>query len=228
MIKIRIIIRFSVLVITLCSILSITACKGFMDNIVWPKNEIISLYKSPKIDSYKIRSVALLPMIPDDTTDAGTFYSTNHFINSLEEKHPSIKFVVPNIDTAIAIDSLAITKTIHSIETRKKLDLKNFYSSELGYDVIKDSADAIIIRTVDSCSVKNGFYIANFQLYKTRIISCQFTYYLISLKDGRVLWKAHVLGEDGYIYYGIDELHTPLYYAVSNGINLLLDKIPLE
>ena len=228
MVDIRIIIRFAVKVIAFCFVLFITGCNEFLDNLLWPKNEVISLYKSPKIDSYKIRSVALLPMTPDDTTDAGTFYSTNHFINSLEEKYPNIKFTVSDIDTAITIDSLAISKTIHSIEKKKKLDLKNFYSSELGYDVIKDSADAIIIGTVDSCSVKNGFYIANYQLYKTRIISCRFTYYLISLRDGRVLWKAHVLGEDGYIYYGIDELHTPLYYAVSNGINLLLDKIPLE
>lgn len=216
------------MVTTLCLILSSTACTEFLDNIVWPKNEIISFYKSPKIDSYKIRSVALLPMIPDDTTDAGTFYATNHFINSLEEIYPNIKFTVTDIDTAITIDSLAITKTIHSIETRKKLDLKNFYSSELGYDVIKDSADAIIIGTVDSCSVKNGFYIANFQLYKTRIISCRFTYYLVSLKDGRVLWKAQVIGEDGYIYYGLYELYPPLDRALSNGINILLKKIPLE
>ena len=80
MADIRIIIRFSVLIIALCFVLFVTACNKLFDNIVWPKNKIISLYESPNIDSYKIRSVVLLPMIPDDTTDAGTFYSTNHFI----------------------------------------------------------------------------------------------------------------------------------------------------
>lgn len=227
MIDKRFIICSSMRIFIFCSFLFITSCKELIENSVWPWNKIISLYESPKIDLYKIRSVALLPMIPDDTTDAGTFYSTNHFINSLEREYPDVKFVVSKIDTAISFDSLAVSKIIDSIEKRRKLDLKSFYDSELGYDVMKDSADAIIIGEVDSCSKKNGSFISHFLSRKTRIISCSFVYYLISLKDGRVLWKAQVLGEDGFLYESAEELYPPLHYAISNGIDLIVNKIPL-
>lgn len=228
MIEISKIIRFSVLVAIASILLVNTACKELTDNIVWPKNEIISQYISPKIDSYKINSIALLPIPPDDTTNVGTFYSTNYFINSLEDKYPKIKFTVSDIDTAISIDSLAISQTIYSIEKEKKLNLKKFYNSELGYDVKKDSVDAIILGVVDSCSKKGGFLIKNYRLDRTRIISCRFTYYLISMKDGRVLWKADVLGEAGYLYDGASEIYPPLDRALSNGIKILLNTIPLK
>jgi hypothetical protein len=167
--------------------------------------------------------------MPDDTTDTGAFYATNHFINSLEKRFPKIKFVIANIDTAIASDSMAITWNIESIEKIKKLDLRKFCRSELGYDVQKDSADAMIIGKIDSCAWRAGLTITGFRVYKSRILSCYFTYYLISLKDGRVLWKASTLGEEGYTsYFGAEEIYPPLDYALSNGIDLLIFEIPLE
>lgn len=228
MIKIPALVRLSLSVISLSVLLFGTACQEITDNIVWPKTEIIYLYESPKIDQYKINSVALLPLIPDDTTDAGTFYSTNHFINSLEERHPKKRFTISKIDTAIAIDSLAIFRMIYSIESKRKLDLNRFYNSELGYDVKKDSADAIIVGIIDSCSKKKGYLIKDYRINKTRITSCNFTYYLISLKDGRVLWKANLLGEAGYLYYGSTDLYPPLDRAISLGIDLIIKKIPLD
>ena len=59
------------------------------------------------------------------------------------------------------------------------------------------------------------------------LTSCQFTYYLISLKDGRVLWKANILGEEGYYLLDREEIFAPLDYAISNGIDKVIDKIPL-
>ncbi|MBA4405724.1 hypothetical protein C0389_00460 [bacterium] len=204
-----------------------TACNEASRNFVWPWNEIISIYQSPKIESYKIRSVSLLPMVPDDTTDNGTFYSTNHFINLLEKEHPAIKFVVSDIDTAISNDSSAISKVIYSIEKKRRLDLKRFSNSELGYDVLSDSTDAMLIGIIDSCKKKNGNIITGYQFGKRRIISCNFAYYLISLKDGRVLWKAEVVGEEGYMYSSAAELFPPLDNAISNGMDLIVKKIPL-
>lgn len=219
---------YLLIVISFCSLFYFSSCDGLFDNKIWPRNKIIALYTSPQINSYKIRSVALLPMMPDDTTDVGTFYSTNHFINSLEEEYPNIKIYIPDIDSAIAIDSLAITNVIYSIEEKKKLDLKIFSNSSLAYDVMKDSTDAMIIGMIDSCITKQGSMILDSYINKTRIISCCFTYYLISLEDGRVLWRAKVQGEAGYIYYGSQELYPPLDYALSEGINLLIKKIPLN
>lgn len=204
-----------------------TACNETLRNSVWPWNEIISIYKSPQIESYKIKSVSLLPIIPDDTTDAGTFYSTNHFINLLENEYPAIKFVVSDIDTAISIDSSAISKVIYSIEKKRRLDLKRFSNSELGYDVLKDAPDAMIIGEIDSCKKKNGNIITGTYFGKRRIISCNFVYYLISLKDGRVLWKARVMGESGYTYNGVAEVYPPLDNAITNGINIMIKEIPL-
>jgi len=210
------------------SVFVLTACNDIINNVVWPRTDIISVYTSPRIGEYKIRSISILPITPDDTTDTGTYYSTNHLINSLEDKFPEIEFVVADIDTAIAIDSLAIPKAISSIEKRRRLYLREFYNSELGYDVKKDSADAIIIGLIDSTSKKGGFLIRDFRLNKTRIISCGFTYYLISMRDGRVLWKGAALGEAGYFYDGVSEIYPPIDRAISYGIDLLLDTIPLD
>ncbi len=214
---------------TLSFIIFFSACNELLDYIIVPRNAVLSTYKSPKIDEYKIHSVALLPMAPDDTTDNGTFFATNHFLNSLKQKFPNTKFTVPLVDSIMASDSLTIVKVIDSIEKLRRLDLKYFFDTDIGYAVDEESTDAMIIGRIEKVTKKKGFTASRiYSWYQTAtLISCQFTYYLISLKDGRVLWKAQVSGEEGYSLTGKNILYPPLDYAVSNGIDKMIDKIPL-
>lgn len=214
---------------TLSFIIFFSACNELLDRIVWPKNQVLSVYESPKLNLYKIRSVTLLPIVPDDTTDNGTFFATNHFLNSLKQKFPNTKFVVPPIDSILTSDSLAISIIIDSIEKLKRLDLKYFFDSDIGYSVDEDSTDAMIIGRINKVIKKKGYTPSriHYGIQPATLISCQFTYYLISLEDGRVLWKAHVLGEEGYSLNSSDIIYPPLDYAVSNGIDKIIDIIPI-
>ncbi|GEM_PF-1224611 len=214
---------------TLSFILFFSACNELSDYIIVPRNAVLATYKSPKIDEYKIRSIALLPMVPDDSTDNGTFFATNHFFNSLKQKFTNIKFTVPLVDSIITSDSLAIVKVIDSIEKLRRLDLKYFFDGDIGYAVDKEPTDAIIIGKINKVTKKKGFTASRiYYWYQTAtLISCQFTYYLISLKDGRVLWKAQVSGEEGYSLNSTDIIYPPLDYAVSNGIDKIIDLIPI-
>ncbi|NJD21620.1 MAG: hypothetical protein FIA82_02970 [Melioribacter sp.] len=210
-------------------IISLLGCSELLDRVIVPRNVILSIYRSPKIDQYKINSVALLPMAPDDTTDRGTFFATNHFLNSLKQKFPYVKFEVPLVDSIMTIDSSAVGKIINSIEKLRKLDLKYFFETDLGYAVEENEADAMLIGTINKIINKKGFSSGRgiFKPVDATLTSCQFTYYLISLKDGRVLWKANILGEEGYYLLGQEEKFAPLDYAISNGIDKVIDKIPL-
>ncbi len=210
-------------------IISFLGCSELLDRVIIPRNVVLSIYRSPKLDQYKINSVTLLPMAPDDTTDHGTFFATNHFLNSLKQKFPNTKFEVPPVDSIMAFDSLAIVKIIDSIEKLRRLDLKYFFDTDLGYAVEENYADAMLIGTINKIVNKKGFSSGRgiFKPIDATLTSCQFTYYLISLKDGRVLWKAQILGEEGYYLLGKEEEFAPLDYAISNGIDKVIDKIPL-
>lgn len=214
---------------TLSFIIFFSACSELLDRIVWPKNQVLSVYESPKLNLYKIRSVTLLPIVPDDTTDNGTFFATNHFLNSLKQKFPNTKFAVPLVDSIMAFDSLAISKIIDSIEKLRRLDLKYFFDTDISYTVDEESTDAMIIGMINKVIKKKGYTPSriHYGIQPATLISCQFTYYLISLKDGRVLWKAHVLGEEGYSLNSSDIIYPPLDYAVSNGIDKIIDIIPI-
>lgn len=214
---------------TLSFIIFFSACNELLDRIVWPKNQVLSVYESPKLNLYKIRSVTLLPIVPDDTTDNGTFFATNHFLNSLKQKFPNTKFAVPLVDSIMAFDSLAISKIIDSIEKLRRLDLKYFFDTDISYTVDEESTDAMIIGRINKVIKKKGYTPSriHYGIQPATLISCQFTYYLISLKDGRVLWKANILGEGGYSLDGPDIIYPPLDYAISNGIDKIIDIIPI-
>ena len=214
---------------TLGFIIFLSACNELLERIVWQKSQVLSVYESPKLNLYKIRSVALLPMVPDDTTDNGTFYSTNHFLNSLKQKFPNTKFVIPSVDSLISSDSLAIFKIIDSIEKLRRLDLKYFFDTDIGYTIDGDSTDAMIIGMINKVINKKGYTPSrtHYGIQPATLISCQFTYYLISLKDGRVLWKAQVFGVEGYSLNSSDIIYPPLDYAISNGIDKVIDIVPL-
>ena len=214
---------------TLSFIIFFTACDQLLERIGWPNNQILSVYESPKFNLYKIRSVTLLPMVPDDTTDSGTFFATNHFLNSLKQRFPNTKFVIPPVDSIIAIDSLAISKIIDSIEKLRKFNLKYFFDTDIGYTVNEDSTDAMIIGKINKVIKKKGYTPSrtHYGIQPATLISCQFTYYLISLKDGRVLWKTEVFGEEGYSLNSSEIIYPPLDYAISNGIDKVINIIPL-
>ena len=197
------------------------ACIQNFESYIYPKNEILHLYKSPKIDSYHFQKVALLPMVQDDTTHNGTFYSTNHFLNVLERKFPNKTFFIPSPGESGIADSL-IPSLIESIEKLKKLDLKDIYNSELAYSIEEENPDAILIGTFSKFTLGKGYSMR----FRATITSCEITYYLISLKDGRVLWKAHALGEEGYYLLQNDEIYPPLDYSISNGIDKMVEVIP--
>ena len=75
--------------IFVCSvlILFVVSCGQFIN----PGN-FTEYFKSMKIASYKSDKIALLPILPDDTTASGAFYSTNHFYNYLMEKYTDKTF----------------------------------------------------------------------------------------------------------------------------------------
>jgi len=210
-------------------IFTLSGCNELLDKIIVPRSAVLSIYQSPKFDNYKIKTIALIPMSPDDTTDQGTFYSTNHFLNKLKEKFHNILFTIPKVDSIMAFDSLAIDKIIDSIEKLRRLDLKYFFDSDLGNSVDEYASDAMLIGMINKIIYKKGYSPGRgvFKPMDATLTSCQFTYYLISLKDGRVLWKAQLLGEEGYSLNNKNIIYPPLDYAVSNGIDIVIDKIPL-
>src|SRR3989339_465369 len=222
-------VRSIIHLISLLSIISLSGCDELLDRVIIPRNVVLSMYQSPKIDQYKINSIALLPMAPDDTTDRGTFFATNHFLNSLKQKFPNTKFEVPLVDSIMTFDSLATVEIISSIEKLRRLDLKYFFDTDLGYAVEEYAADAMLIGMINKIIKKKGFSSGRgiFKPVDATLTSCQFTYYLISLKDGRVLWKAKILGEEGYYLLDKEEIFAPLDYAISNGIDKVIDRIPL-
>jgi hypothetical protein len=201
------------------TILLFLVLSGCLD--VAPDSEIVNLYKSPKYDRYVVHSVALLPMAQDDTTDSGTLYATNHFLNSLKENYPEMKFVIPAFEERDDYDSL-IVNTIESIEEVKRLNTKNFFNSYLGAAIDEENPDAVIIGKIDRTIPKSGFI----RRYYAKVVSCEFRYYLISMVDGRVLWKADVLGEEGYYVSQILDLYPPLDLALSNGIDKIISELP--
>jgi hypothetical protein len=203
--------------------LFLPACIQNFEKFIYPKNEILHLYKSPKIDSYTFQKVALVPMMQDDSTDNGTFYSTNHFLNVLERKFPSMIFFIPSLGELGMVDSL-IPSLIESIEKLKRLDLKNIYNSELAYSIEEENPDAILIGNFSKFTQGKGFS----WRYRATLTSCEIAYYLISLKDGRVLWKADALGEEGYYLLQNDEIYPPLDNAISNGIDKIVEVIPFK
>ncbi|MHB8930011.1 MAG: hypothetical protein ACYC5R_05370 [Melioribacteraceae bacterium] len=200
------------------SLLYLNGCRDLV-----PESKLLDLYTSPKIKEYNIRKVALLPMAQDDTTDSGTYYSTNHFFNELQKNYSDIKFVVPDLNESNGYDTL-IPNFIESIEKLKRLDLKSFFNTDIGASVDEENPDAIIIGKIDRTIPKSGFI----RRYYANVVSCEFRYYLISLVDGRVLWKADVLGEEGYYLSQIIDLFPPLDLALSNGIDKIITNLPFN
>lgn len=184
--------------------------------------------------TYKIDSVVLLTLKNDNTTDTGTFYSTNYFFKELKEKFPQNKFDVLDISPVFQTDSLILDKLIGSIK-RNNVDLEILNSSEIGDSLDYNRPDAIILGQINNTSKDFHFWFEPNLTLKCKWSSgCNFTYYMVSLKDGKVLWMSNVLGATNYeeiVSYTWDsdwESYPPLDMAISNGIDMIIDSIPLK
>lgn len=192
--------------------------------------EVKEFYISPNFSEYKIETVALLPMAYDDTTDDGTFYSTNHFYNKLLEMN---RYNFVDIDKFTASDSSDIAALLKSIKDSLKINLDSLYSTSLGKFLKSQNCDAIIIGNVFDY---NKYYFTNTRyglFYRFYFLTeSNFNYFMVSLKDGKILWAANVDGKAYYEFYdnwfSVKIIYPPLDVAISNGIDALLVKLKKE
>ncbi len=193
-------------------------------------NEIKDFYIAPNFKDYKIETVALLPMAHDDTTDIGTFYSTNYFYNNLADLN---SYNLVDIDKITSSDSSTISDQLISIRENFHIDLDSFYITPLGSFLKAQNCDAIIIGNVFDYS---NYYYSDTKLgmFSTFVITtaANFNYFMVSLKDGSVLWGANIDCKASYKVRFSSYLavlgYPPLDISISNGIDRLLDKLKEE
>ena len=193
-------------------------------------NEIKDFYIAPNFKDYKIETVALLPMAYDDTTDIGTFYSTNYFYNNLAELNA---YNLVDIDKITSSDSSTISDQLISIRENFRIDLDSFYVTQLGSFLKAQNCDAIIIGNVFDYS---NYYYSDTKLGMFSIFvittAANFNYFMVSLKDGSVLWGANIDCKASYKVRFSSYLavlgYPPLDLSISNGIDRLLDKLKKE
>ena len=181
------------------------------------------------ISDYKVQSIALLPIAPDDTTQNGTYFSTNRFYNILFESYPSI--YIAEIDSIRKYDTSIVPEVARILEKTKKFDLEKFYQTDLGHDLMTNDYDAILLGVVDSVDSAFTFYISpeSESLGNGWFKSCIFKYFLVSLKDGRILWMTRCKGieitsQSDYVTSG----YPPLDAAISKGIDEMVYYLPIE
>lgn len=192
--------------------------------------EVAEFYLNPAYSNYKVETVALLPMAYDDTTNVGTFYSTNYFYNRLVNEYDSFKLI--DIDKILASDSIIIDNLLLTIRDSLRINVDTFYTTDLGKFLKYNNCDAIIIGNVFEYlqyeSVPNRFK----WLYTQRETKVNFNYFMVSLHDGSILWAANVNGLSKYLYEFVfppqPMTYPPLDEALSNGIDALIIKLRKE
>lgn len=193
-------------------------------------NEIKEFYIAPNFSNYKIKTVALLPMAYDDTTDIGTFYSTNYLYNRLSEEFKNFHLV--DIDKIVASDSTTIDDLLISISDRSRINVDSFYNTDLGKFLQINNCDAILLGNVYKFSRYENRPLRHEWLYANKITLCHFNYFMVSLHDGSILWSANVTGVSDYTYEIVyppkPTYYPPLDEAISNGIDALLVKLKNE
>jgi hypothetical protein len=136
-------------------------------------------------------------MLNDDTTDNGTFYSTNQFYNRLGEFN---NFKLVDIDKISAADSITIDSLLISIREKQEINVDLFYTTDLGIYLKHNNCDAIIIGNVYEYEHNNSTTFRHGRMYLDNITRSNFNYFMISLLDGSVLWAANVNGVSKYSY----------------------------
>lgn len=188
---------------------------------------IKKIYTNKKISSYGVKSIAVLPVSPDDSTDSGTYFSTNHLYNILYDDYSSIELA--DIDWVRSFDNSMLKKEVEKIKIIKRFDIDSFYTTDLGYNLIEEGYDAAIMGKVDTVDNYYGFYLElnNGSLTRGWITSCTFTYYLVSLKNGIVLWSAECKSEAfNYMSNFLIKNYPPVDNAISNGIDKMVEVLP--
>ena len=187
-------------------------------------SEIFDIYKNPEFDSYNIHRIALLPMMWDDTTEDGTFYSTNHFINKIYDERDDVDLA--DIDSLRNLDYSPVLKMFKSIGNEKQINLDSIYASPIGNFLSEDGCDAIMVGTIDTVWFHTWISSSDNKLWAST--HCIFNYYLFSLIDGELLWKTRINMSSNQ-YVSSDDLYfPPLDAAISAGIDYFFYKFPFE
>ena len=190
--------------------------------------EFTEYFKSMKIASYKADKIALLPIQPDDTTDTGAYYSTNHFYNYLAEKYD--KKVFADIDWVRDYDCTFVNDQLDFIDEHKIFDLPEFFKTDLGYDLLNEKYDALLIGRIDSVRVQFGLFWDSqprsvLGWYSYSKLTC----FLVSLTDGKIIWKCTAEGKDFYEASAYERNNPPpLDYALTNAIDKIVMGLPPE
>lgn len=204
---------------------SIIQCDGVEDGC-----EVKDFFISRDYSSYKIDTVALLPMAYDDTTDLGTFFSTNHFYNRLSEDYKNFHLV--DIDKKASSDSIAINNLLISIRDSSKINIDSFYNSDLGKYLKANNCDGIILGNVYNFYRYDNLLMRYGRLYVNKVTHSNFNYLMNSLADGTIIWSANVDGVSKYTYELVNPPNPtpfpPLDVAIANGIDALLIKLKKE
>ena len=198
---------------TVVFILALTSC-----------NQIFDVYTNPKLSSYNIHKIALLPMVWDDTTEEGTFYSTNHFINKIYNEREGIELA--DIDSLRKLNCDTVVTMFDKIGDRNEINLDSIFASPIGSYLNYERCDAILVGTIDSAWVHERNTVSDHSEWAS--MYCRFNYYLFSLRDGNLLWRIRVQGSDDN-YVSLDNaVFPPLDESISSGIDFFFDLFPFK
>jgi len=186
-----------------------------------------NIFVSKHISSYDVKSIAILPILPDDSTFTGGYFATNHLFDILYNNYPSID--ITDLQWVRKFDNSIVDKEIQSLRTTNCFDLDEFEKSELGSSIIAEEYDAVLIGAIDSTDSTTGIFLAPDGSVRVWRTFCAFEYLLVSLKDGRVLWATTCEGE---AYNQMDNYFKKVYplvdMAISNGIDEMVLTFPKE
>jgi hypothetical protein len=188
---------------------------------------IDNVFVSKHISSYDVESIAVLPIIPDDSSNTGAYFATNHLFDILYNNYPSID--ITDLQWVRKFDNSIVDKEIQSLKTANRFDMEEFEKSELGSNIIAEEYDAVIIGAIDSTDSTSGIFLAPDGSVRVWRTYCSFEYFLVSLKDGRILWATTCEGE---VYNQMDnffkKVYPPVDMAISNGIDKMAETFPKE
>lgn len=186
--------------------------------------KIKELYENPNIDSYDVKKVALLPMENDADSLKGTYYSTNHFFNILENDFPDLD--MSDIDKIRQYDCSFIKEQLALLRSQKRINLEKFYSTELGEVLKETNYDAILVGEINDTShaYTVAFYPEEKRVGLAKSTRCEIVYYLVSLIDGKILWKIRSRGEN--ITYEDSREYPPIDTAISYAIDNMIEHLP--
>lgn len=203
-------------------ILFITSC------IHIEKGPIIkNVFVSKDIASYKIESLAVLPLMPDDSSNIGAYFATNFLYNIFYDDYPNVD--IADLDWIRKFDNSIVDEEIQSLKAMKRFDLKIFENSDLGRNIIYEEYDAVLIGNIENIKYTEGLVFGTDAILRAWVTSCSFRYYIISLNDARVLWAASCQS-DSYNYldnYLLRE-YPPVDKAITNGLDEIVLTIPNE